>query len=114
MCGQYREGLLLGDACADLCDQEALVPDQCQAMHFGKEVVFTAKWRDKEVSGQFGKLGYLMEILGFNKSSKKSNITTTFRSFLPSFPHESNKKPEILLNSIFDSIKFPDSCSRCS
>ena len=45
VCSQVKAGLALGSLCHDLCDLEAITPLSCPPPHRGKDVVFSALWR---------------------------------------------------------------------
>lgn len=46
LCDKYKQGEILGDLCPDFCqDPTQIVVESCQTQHFGKEVVFEAKWK---------------------------------------------------------------------
>ena len=45
VCSQVRDGLALGDMCLDLCHHHTISPDGCPSYHRGKEVVFSAQFR---------------------------------------------------------------------
>lgn len=46
LCADVEEGRALGTLCKEICMKNTLVPQQCQAFHGGKEVVFRALFHD--------------------------------------------------------------------
>ena len=45
VCSQVKAGLALGSLCHDLCHLETITPLTCPPRHRGKDVVFSALWR---------------------------------------------------------------------
>jgi hypothetical protein len=66
LCAQESSGLVVGSLCADFCHRRSIVPNSCEARHFGKEVVFSAKWNNGE-DGQKEVSIYRMYLDVYNK-----------------------------------------------
>lgn len=54
LCREYADSVVVGELCEDFCVTKAIKPNTCLPMHFGKEVVFTATWGNKEVTKSNG------------------------------------------------------------
>ena len=62
VCGQYRDGDVVGDQCESFCGPEPLLKiDSCQTWHGGKELVFSATLGPRKVSEIFLVAGCLLK-----------------------------------------------------
>ena len=51
VCGQYRDGDVVGDQCESFCGPEPFLKiDSCQTWHGGKELVFSATLGPRKVT----------------------------------------------------------------